>query len=127
MSANLLHSLFVSVVLDRSLQSSEDPHLESQMFVGAGQVFDGTFCVNLASFVLGLIEYASNIGMAAGLAWRSTSALPISSGTGYICILPDSLTLHFFLLHDSQAIDTRARFDVAGPATAAELTVDGRI
>ena len=76
MSTDLFHRFFVSVVLDGSLQDSEDLHHKSQVLIGAGQVFDRAFCVDFAAFVLGLIEDASNIGMAAGLAWRSTSALP---------------------------------------------------
>jgi hypothetical protein len=44
------------------------------------------------------------------------------------CVVPaHPLTLHFLLLHDSQAIDTRALDGAAGPAAEAELTVDGKI
>ena len=51
----------------------------------------------------------------------------ITLGIEHVYVLAHALTLHFLLLHDSQAIDTRALDGAAGPAAAAELTVDGKI
>lgn len=124
----------MSVVLYRFLQVSEDLHFERQIFIYAGQIFidgrqifDGALGVNFSSFVLGFIEDASDIRVLAGFAWISTRALPRSSGIEHVGVLCRFLTLHFFLLHDSQANETRALDGVAGPARVAELTVDGRI
>lgn len=127
MLANSLESFLMSIVLYRSLQASEHFHLESQGLIGDGQVINGAFYVNFASFVLAFVEDASDVRMETGLAGRSTGALPSQSGTKYVYVLIRRLTLHFRLLHDSQAIDTRALDCVAGPAAEVELTDAGRM
>lgn len=131
MLADLFKRFLVCITLYRFHQAPEYSHFESLTFIFSGQVFNGAFCVNFASFVLRFVEDASDVRVEAGLARRaidaSTCALSPQSGKELVPILRRRLTLHFLLLHDSQAIDTRALDGAAGPAAVAELTVDGKI
>jgi hypothetical protein len=127
MLADQFERFLVCIILNGLLQASKYSHLKSKDVFSIGQVFDGAFCVHFASFVLGFVEDALDFRVETGLARRSAGALSYQSGMEFVRILRGRLTLHFLLLHDSQAIDTRALEGAAGPAAAAELTVEGRI
>jgi hypothetical protein len=75
MLADLLKSAVVGIILYGLLHSSEDFHVESQVIIHTGQVFNGAFDVNFSSLVLGLVEDALDVRVKAGLAWRPPRAL----------------------------------------------------